>query len=149
MLNVNKELVWAQVPCAVDSGACANVAPKAIFEFHVNGDSKLAPKLFAAHGSPIENLGALAAEGFSDDGHGVKIAFDIANVTRPLLSVFKMTAKGHKVEFTECGGTIQVKGSNRKIQLRQEGRLFMLDLWCQIPAKLAKSSPFIKQVAKA
>ena len=77
VLNVNEELVWAQVPCAVDSGACANVAPKGIFKFHVNGDGKLAPKFFAADGSPIENLGALAAEGFSDDGHAIKIDFTL------------------------------------------------------------------------
>ena len=89
------------------------------------------------------------AEGFSDDGHAMKIDFDIAKVTRPLLSVYKMTSNGHKVEFTEKGGTIQVKGSQKKIQLRQEGRLFMLDLWCQVPAKLARESPFIRQVAKA
>ena len=137
------------MPCAVDSGACANITPKGILKFHVNGSGKLAPKFFAADGPPVENLGAMGAEEFSDDGHAIKIDFDIANVTRPLLSVSKMTAKGHKVQFTECGGTIQVKGSNRKIQLRQEGRLSMLPLWCQKPAKLTKESPLITQVAKA
>ena len=149
VLNVDQELVWVQVPCAVDSGSCANVAPKDIFSIESPTTEKLLPKFFGADGSPIENLGSLVAEGFSDDGHAMKIDFDIAKVTRPLLSVYKMSSNGHKVEFTEKGGTIQVKGSQKKIQLRQEGRLFMLDLWCQVPAKLARESPFIRQVAKA
>ena len=80
---------------------------------------------------------------------GLKIDFDIAKVTRPLLSVFKMTAAGHRVQFHDNGGTIHIKGSNRKIKLRPEGRLYMLELWCQVAAKLAESSPFIRQVMKA
>ena len=78
----------------------------------------------------------------------MKIDFDIANVTRPLLSVFKMTSNGHKVNFDENGGSILIKGSNKRVKLRQEGRLFMLDLWVQVPIELANKSPFIRQVAK-
>ena len=46
-------------------------------------------------------MGALVAAVYSDDGHAMKIEFDIAEMTRPLLSVFKMTSDGHKVEFTD------------------------------------------------
>ena len=91
--------------------------------------------------------GARIAEGFSDDRHAMKIEFDIAKVTRRRLSVFKMAANGHRVEFNEKGSTIQVKGSNKKIQLRQEGRLSMLDRWCQVPIKLARELPMIRQFA--
>ena len=31
VMNVEKGYVWAQVPCAVDSGACAHVSPPGIF----------------------------------------------------------------------------------------------------------------------
>ena len=31
VLNLNQKMVWVQVPCAVDSGACANVTPYGIF----------------------------------------------------------------------------------------------------------------------
>ena len=78
----------------------------------------------------------------------MKIDFDVANVTRPLLSVFKMTNNGHKVNFDENGGSILIQGSSKKVKLRQEGRLFMLDLWVQVPVELANKSPFIRQVAK-
>ena len=81
------------------------------------------------------------AEGFSEDGHAMKIDFDIAKVTRPLLSVFKMPADGHRVELTEKGGKTKGKGSSKKTPLRREGRLFTLDMWCKVPAKLARESP--------
>ena len=84
----------------------------------------------------------------SEEGFNMKIDLDVANVTRPLLSLFKMTSNGHKVNFDENGGSILIKGSNKRVKLRQEGRLFMLDLWVQIPAELANQSSFIRQVAK-
>ena len=79
----------------------------------------------------------------------LKIDSDLAKVTRPLLLVFEMSAAGHKVQFHETGRSIQIKGSNRKIKLRSEGRLYSLDMWCQVPTTLAEASPFIRQVAKA
>ena len=109
----------------------------------------LEPKYLGADGTPNVNLRSLVAEGVSEEGLEMKIDFDLAKVTRPLLSVFKMTAAGHRVQFDEKGGSIQIKGLNRRIKLRQEGRLFMLDLWCKVSSKLAASSPFIRQVAKA
>ena len=149
LLKVGDEMVWVQVPCAVDSGACANVAPDGVFTLASATTPKLDPKYFGADGTPIVNLGSLIAEGISEEGTELKIDFDLAKVTRPLLSVFKMTEAGHRVQFNEHGRSIRVKGSNRRIKLRQEGRLFMLDLWCRVPAKLAETSPFIRQVAKA
>ena len=149
VLSVADEMVWVQIPCAVDSGACANVAPGNVFCITDACLPTLEPKYFGADGTPIVNLGSLVAEGVSEEGLEMKIDFDLGKVTRPLLSVFKMTAAGHRVQFDEKGGSIQIKGSNRRIQLRQEGRLYMLDLWCKVSSKLAASSPFIRQVAKA
>ena len=148
VLNLNQKMVWVQVPCAVDSGACANVTPYGIFSLE-QSLVKLDPKYFGADGSPIENLGALVALGTSEEGVEMKIDFDIAKVTRPLLSVHKMTSNGHRVIFNDNGGYIQVKGTNTRVNLRQEGRLFMLDLWVKVPQDIADSSPFVRQVAKA
>ena len=67
---------------------------------------KLEPKFFGADGSPLENLGELVAKGASEEGIEMKIDFDIAKVTRPLLSVHKMTSNGHKVIFHDTGGYI-------------------------------------------
>ena len=110
---------------------------------------KLEPKNVAADGPPIAHLGSLEAKGMGEEGTPLNIDSDLGKVTKPLLSVFKTISAGHEVEFEEHGSTIQIQGSSRKIQLRQEGRLYMVDLWCKVPARLAASSPFIRQVAKA
>ena len=76
-------------------------------------------------------------------------SFDIANITRPLLSVNQMVANGHNVVFGRESSYIQVAGSRQNIYLRPEGKLYMLDLWVKIPAEVARSSPFVRQVSPA
>ena len=76
-------------------------------------------------------------------------AFDIVNITRPLLSVNQMVANGHNVVFGKDSSYIQVAGSKHNIFLRPEGKLYMLDLWVKIPADVARSSPFVRQVSPA
>jgi hypothetical protein len=49
ILNLNQKMVWVQVPCAVDSGACANVTPAGIFSLE-KSLLKLEPKFFGAYG---------------------------------------------------------------------------------------------------
>ena len=120
VLNVNQGKVWVQVPCAVDSGSCANVTPGGLFSLETSL-AKLDPKFFGADGSPIANLGTLIAEGMSEEGINMKIDFDVANVTRPLLSVFKMTNNGQKVNFDGNGGSIFIKGSNKKVKTQARG----------------------------
>ena len=100
---------------------------------------KFEPKFFGADGCPLENLGDFVAQGTSEEGIEMKIDFDIAKVTRPLLSVHKMTSNGHRVIFHDAGGYIQVKGTNTKVNLRQGGRLFMLDLYVNSPQEVANS----------
>ena len=145
VFNVNQGMFW--VPCAIDSGACANVTPGGMFSLRKT-TAKLDPKFFGTGGSPIANSGTLAAQEVSEEGANMNTDFDAANVTRPLLSIFKMTSNGHKVSVDDHGGSILIKGNNENVKLRQEGRLYMLDLWVQVPAELADNSPFIKQVAK-
>ena len=57
----------------------------------------------AADCTQLENLGESVAKGTSVEGIEMKIDFDIANVTRPLLSIHKMTSNGHKVIFHDNG----------------------------------------------
>ena len=64
---------------------------------------ELEPQLFGADGTPVASLRTLVAHGISEEGVNMKIDVDVANVTRPLLSVFKMTNNGHRVNFDENG----------------------------------------------
>ena len=86
---------------------------------------------------------------FFEEGEAMTTSFDIVNITRPLLSVNQMVANGHNVVFGRESSYIQVAGSTQKIYLRQEGKLYMLDLWVKIPAEVARSSAFVGQVSPA
>ena len=149
VLNVDQGLVWVQEPCAVDSGACTNVSPSKIAAVVEANPIKMKAKLFAANGSPIDNLGSLKVEGATEEGVELSVDFDIAKITRPLLPVFQMISNGHNVLFSKDDNYMQLKGSNQKAHFRKKGRLLMVDLWVLVPPEIASSSPFVRQVAKA
>lgn len=142
---INQKLVWAQIPCAVDTGACAHVTPANIFAI-LNGIAGLQPKYYAADGSPIQNLGECAINAVLEDGNEFNTKFDVGKIARPLLSVHQIMQNGHQLIFGKSQSYLQLQGGKR-IPLRQEGKLYMLDMWAQIPEELAKTSPFVKQVA--
>ena len=85
--NVEGKFVWCQVPCAIDSGACAHVSPPDIFGKTPVSAVLQKGKYYAADGSPIDKLGQLSVNAVLNEGTGMKTCFDIVKVSRPLLSV--------------------------------------------------------------
>ena len=108
------------MPCAVDSGACAHVTPAEIFGILHMGKEKLAPKYFAADGSPIENLGTQTVNAVLENGVELTTIFDVGNITRPLLSVHMMIENGHEVKFSQKENSIKLEGTNENIHMRKE-----------------------------
>ena len=148
IMPVEKGMVWAQVPCAADSGACAHVAPPGIFG-ESSKDKVHKAKYYGADGSPIDEFGSLSVNAVLGGRTAMATAFDIVNITRPLLSVNQMVANGDNWVFGKDSSYIQVSGSKQRIYLRPEGKLYMLDLWVKIPVELSRSSPFVRQVSPA
>ena len=142
--SVGQKLVWVQVPCAVDSGACAHVTPANIFCL-LGSVEGLKPKYYAADGSPITNMGSCVINAVLEDGTEFNTNFDVAKITRPLLSVHQMVQNGHRLEFGKDRSHLVLNGGKR-VPLRHEGKLYMLDVWCQVPEELARTSPFVRQV---
>lgn len=146
-VNAIGEFQWVQIPCAVDSGACAHVTPANLFAIlGPPKSSKLLPKYYAADGSEIETLGECSVNAVLENGTELSTSFDVAKITRPLMSVHQMVRNGHQVVFGEKHSYLQLKGGTR-VPLRHEGRLYMLDMWVKVPIEIAKSSPFVRQVA--
>ena len=44
---------------------------------------------------------------------------------------------------------LKIWDSNKKIKLRKDGQLWMLDMWVQVPEDIARASPFARQVTQA
>jgi hypothetical protein len=55
------------------------------------------------------------------------MTFQVAKVTKPLLSVGGVVSKGHTVVFGPEGSEIRLSTGGR-IPLRQEGQVFMMDI---------------------
>ena len=69
-----------------------------------------------------------------------------ADVSRPLGSVSKLVKKRHRVIFDDPISFIQNKVTGKKINLREQGGLYFLDLWVQVPEDLVIPDRFVRQV---
>ena len=107
---------------------------------------KVCPNTSPPTDHPEKTLGECAINAVLEDGTEVSTSFDVANITRPLLSVHQMVQNGYSVVIGKDRSHLQLRGGAR-IPLRHEGRLYMLDMWVNVPIEIAKSSPFVRQVA--
>ncbi len=57
------------------------------------------------------------------------MTFQVAPVDRPLLSVEKLTAGGHKVNFEKGGGTITHVKTGAVTTIRRANGVFVIDIW--------------------
>ena len=115
-------------------------------EIEPTDKSKANQKYYGADGSPIMNYGRQLVEAFNDNGTALNVDVDVADITRPLLSIFEMISKHNRVVYDEGEPYILHKPTSEKMPLRREGKLFFLDLWARVPRKLP-AHPFVRQVA--
>lgn len=83
IMNTESKLVRTQVPCAVDSGACAHVAPPKLFAILGPKARIEKPKFFCADGSAIENFGECRVKAVLEDNTQMNTILNIAIITRP------------------------------------------------------------------
>ena len=143
----SNELTWVCIPVAVDTGSCANVTPPGVFAIDVQESraSKSNMNFYGADKSPIKNLGDQHVTAKSHEGYNWKSTFAVADkLARPLASSFEITEKGNEVAIWKGGGHIKCQATGAKTDLRQEGKLWFLDLWTQVPKSIANSS-FVRQ----
>ena len=66
------------------------------------------------------------------------------NMPRPIASIVELLSKNNRAVVDQDESYIEHKHSGAWIPLRSEGNLVYLDMWCQIPTKLA-NHPFVRQ----
>ena len=107
--------------------------------------SRSGANFYGANGKGIPNLGNQMVRAQNNKGDQVELQFNVANISRPLASVHEICERGHSVVLKKDSGYIQSDATGRKTELRVEGKLYFLDLWVQIPKKLAEASPFARR----
>ena len=107
---------WERIRMQVDSGAIDTVVPKdmgASVPMKPTLVSKLGIDYVAANGTKIGNHGEWMIRGVTDEGSSVKMAMQVADVNKPLGSVYRMNQAGNKVVFDGEWSYVENKKSGR------------------------------------
>ena len=129
----------------MDSGAEDSVTPPNIFPGPVSPSpmSRAGRNYRAANGTPIPNLGQMVAHFEDGNGRACGIPFQVAEVTRPLLSVARMAAAGYRVVFQEDSGEILHVASGRRLPLVRRDGVYILEL--RVSGRKPAASGFPRQ----
>ena len=136
----------------VDSGAAEHVSPSKDFPDHFiyeSEGSRSGLNYLAANGQEIPNLGEQRISVTTGEGHLCGLKFQTADVTRPILSVPKLTASGHSCTFGKDGGVITCTRTGRKTNFLKKNGLYVLGVWVvpapPSPNEAAAASGFQRQ----
>ena len=119
----------------VDSGASENVLPKDWFPDVPTKPSKGSEEgqyWISAKGGKIYNLGEKEIEFETEEGHKWKVKWQVADVTKPLLSGYRLTEKGNTVVLAKEQSWIQ-NAKQSKTKIKREGKVFTMHAWSKVP----------------
>ena len=83
----------------------------------------------SAKGGKIYNLGQKVVEFLTDEGHAYKVTFQVADVTKPLMSAYKVTEKGNEVRLRKVDPAIMSADKKKITKLQKEGKVFTMNCW--------------------
>ena len=115
----------------VDSGAAENVIPPGLLpdaEIKEGEATRNNVRYTTADGNELPNLGELTIPFRTKEGHHCGVVFQVCDVSRPLLSVTALTAKGNKVAFHDSGGTI-ISKDGKKMSFKKESGVYILEMY--------------------
>jgi hypothetical protein len=133
------------VEILVDSGAAENVAnPRDLPEFPIleSQGSKRGLNYVTADGGRIPNLGEQRVRVMTHEGARCGLTFQSADVTRPILSVTKVSEMGHNVEFTKTGGCIRNIKTNQATRFVRRQGVYVLDVWLDGSSEKSRTPGF-------
>ena len=89
----------------------------------------------AANGSRIPNLGQMVVAFENSLGAAGEILFQVAQITKPLVNISKLIDDGHQVVFDQRASYIVHKETGKKMMLRREGGVFIIDALVELVRK--------------
>ena len=67
----------------------------------------------------------------TEAGDPTEVLFQIADVSKPLMSVSAICEKGNRVIFGKAGGVVQNVKTGRLIPFQRENGIYVLSLWLE------------------
>ena len=116
---------WNCVECVLDSGAADSVCPRSMCPWFAVEDSEASRAgvyYTAANGGKLFNLGQTHVPIAMEDGVRTMATFQVADVSRPLMSVGRVCAMGNRVIFGAGSGYILNIENGSTTPIRDEGR---------------------------
>ena len=114
----------------VDSGAADHVMPASELpnvDITEGASSKAGVQYTTADGGRLPNLGEQTVKLTVKDGRQVNATFQVADVTRPILSVARLTESGHQVRFHKNGGSIIHRETGHEIPFVNYRGVYVLE----------------------
>ena len=125
---------WVKVKSIMDSGASAPVAPPDMLP-HVtvreSPGSKRGQTFSSASKHKLKNLGEQRIYTCTEEGEETEILFQIADISKPLVSVSSICEKGNRVLFGRAGGVVINGKTGAQIPFYKENGVYVLSMWMQ------------------
>ena len=123
---------WRKIRVVMDSGAAECVAPKDMAPQYRIADSVASRSgvfYTSADGGRLDNLGQQELPIAFDNGMRAMATFQIANVSRPLMSVARICELGNRVLFGASGGVIVNLESGQVTPFEKEDGVYVFSMW--------------------
>ena len=124
---------WRELEVTVDSGACDTVLPTdqcQEIKLQESEQSKQGLEYEVANGDTIPNLGERRYIMMTENSSNPKrIAFQVADVHKALLSVTRAADMGYQCVLGKNGGWLQDETSSERIPIQRKGNLYVMRVW--------------------
>ena len=116
---------WVKVESVVDSGASQPVAPPTMapnVPIVPSEGSRRGQRYTSASKHRLANLGEQSICACTEEGDMTGVKFQIADVSKPLVSVSALCEKGNRVIFGRSGGVVKNLRTGKETPFFQEER---------------------------
>ena len=116
----------------MDSGAVAPVEPPSMLP-----NVKVVPSPGSIRGQnytsaskhKLKNLGQQRIKACTEEGDETEVLFQIADVSKPLVSVSSICERGNRVLFGKSGGVVINLRTGKQIPFYKKNGIYILSLW--------------------
>ena len=123
---------WHQIECVLDSGAADSVCPKDMcphFPVEDSDASRAGVYYTGANVGKLFNLGQTHVPIALNNGARTLATFQVADVSRPLMSVSKVCEMGNRVVFGANGGYILNLETGATTEFVQKDGIYIFAMW--------------------
>ena len=129
-----EDKLWVKAKSVVDSGCSTPVAPPTMapnVPIVPSAASRAGVKYNTAAKTQLKNLGQQHIKACTESGSMTKVLFQIAEVTKPLVSVSAICERGSRVTFGKSGGVVQNLKTGAETPFYKENGIYVLTMWLQ------------------